>query len=109
MVVSSAPTGDPSKIQMKQGLLEGWWIDPWQENFTHLINSMYYDFSKPNMEFGKSHPSINSWVSKLQIQISVLQMSVVPGPDSQDTVIKRVIASLGLPCSVDARSIPNCT
>jgi hypothetical protein len=51
---------------MNQGLLEGWWIDPWQENFIHLINSMYnYDFGKPNMEFGKSHPSINLWVSKL--------------------------------------------
>jgi hypothetical protein len=66
MVVSSTPSGDPFNIQIKQGLLEGWWIDPWQDNLTHLINSMYkYDFGKPNMELGKSHPSINSWLSKL--------------------------------------------
>jgi hypothetical protein len=28
-------------------------VDPWQDDFTHLINSMYkYHFGKPNMEFG---------------------------------------------------------
>jgi hypothetical protein len=51
------------------------------------------------MEFGKSHPSTNSWLSKLYIQISILHMSVVPGPTSQDAVIKRVLASPGLQCS----------
>jgi hypothetical protein len=50
------------------------------------------------MEFGKSYPSTNSWLSKLYIQISILHMSVVPGPASQDIVIKRVLVSPGLQC-----------
>jgi hypothetical protein len=51
------------------------------------------------MEFEKSHPSTDSWFSKLYIQISILHMSVVPGPASQDAVFKRVLASPGLQCS----------
>jgi hypothetical protein len=36
-------------------------------------------FVKPIMEFGKSYPSTDSWVSKLHRQIFNLHMCVVPG------------------------------
>jgi hypothetical protein len=99
MGVSSIPAGDTFNMQMKKGLLEGKGNNPCQDNSTHLINSMYkYHFDKSNMEFGYSYPSVNSWVSRLYIQISVLQMSVVPRPASQGTVIKRALASPGLQC-----------
>jgi hypothetical protein len=62
-------------------LFEGWWIDPWQDTFKYFRTYKYKcHFGKPNMEFGKYHPSTNSWLSELYIQISVLHMSVVPGP-----------------------------
>ncbi len=41
----------------------------------------------------------NSRISKLLIQISNIHMCVVPGPASQDAVIKRKYASPGLQCS----------
>ncbi len=53
------------------------------------------------MEFRKSHPSTNSWPSKLYVQISV-HMSIVPGPASQNAVIKCELASPGLQCMAQA-------
>jgi hypothetical protein len=55
-------------------------------------------FRKLNIEFGQQHPSPNSWIKKLHIQISILCMSVVPGPASQDAVFKLVYTSLALQC-----------
>ncbi len=60
-------------------------------------------FKKVNIEFGQQHPSSNSWIKKLHIQISILCMSVVPGPASQDAVFKLVYASPALQCTVVSR------
>ncbi len=43
-------------------------------------------FDNPDMEFRKEHPSTNSWISWLQIQISKIHMRVVPGPVSQGSL-----------------------
>ncbi len=48
----------------------------------------------------KATSIIKSWISKLQIQISKLYMSVVPGPASQDAVFKLVLAPLALQCEI---------
>jgi hypothetical protein len=56
-------------------------------------------FDKPNIELWKTHLAAKSRNSKLLIQISNIHMCVVPGPASQDAVIKRVYASPGLQCS----------
>jgi hypothetical protein len=45
-------------------------------------------FVKPNIELGKSYLSVDSWVSELHIQIFKLHMHIVPGPASQDAVIR---------------------
>ncbi len=64
-----------------------------------LINSMYkWHFDKPNRELLKTHLAAISRICKLHIQISNIHMCVVPGPASQDAVIKRVYASPGLQC-----------
>ncbi len=70
----------------------GQWLDPWQDNFKIFTIYMYkWHFGKPNMEIWKTHPSINSQICKLYIQISNIHMCVVPGPTSQDAVfIRRV-------------------
>jgi hypothetical protein len=39
--VSSITTGIHFNVQMKPGLREGWRIVPWQDNFKHLMISMY--------------------------------------------------------------------
>jgi hypothetical protein len=41
MIVSSVPAGDTFDKQMMQGLNEGWWIDPWEDNFKYSIISKY--------------------------------------------------------------------
>jgi hypothetical protein len=48
------------------------------------------------MELLKAHLSALLGICKLHIQISSVHMCVVPGPDSQDAVFKRVYASPGL-------------
>ncbi len=58
--------------------------------------------TKVNIEFGQQHPSSNSWIKKLHIQISILCLSVVPGPASQDAVFKLVYASPALQCRLVA-------
>jgi hypothetical protein len=55
---------------------------------------------KVNIEFGQQHPSSNSWIKKLHIKISILCISVVPGPASQGAVFKLVYASPALQCSL---------
>jgi hypothetical protein len=50
------------------------------------------------MEFRKSHPSTNSWLRKLFLQISILHMSIALGPTSQNAIIKHMLASPGLQC-----------
>ncbi len=51
-----------------------------------------------HVEFGEHHPSTNSWISELHIQMSKLFICVVPGPALQDAVFELVFASLGLQC-----------
>ncbi len=60
-----------------------------------------YHFEKSNMELLKAHLSALLGICKLHIQISSVHMCVVPRPDSQDAVFKRVYASPGLPCIVE--------
>jgi hypothetical protein len=46
----------------------------------YLLISMYkWHFGMSKMEFGKSHSSSNSWVSKLHIQISNYSYTLSPG------------------------------
>jgi hypothetical protein len=78
------------------------------DTFKHFRTYKYKcHFGKLNMEFGKSHPSTNSWLRKLYIQISVVHMSIVPGPASQDAVIKRVLASPSLQCRWTGSLVPH--
>jgi hypothetical protein len=57
-----------------------------------------WHFDKTIIELRKTHLAAISRICKLHIQISNIHMYVVPGPASQDAVIKRVYASPGLQC-----------
>jgi hypothetical protein len=57
-----------------------------------------WHFDKPNTELWKTYLAAIPRICKLHIQISNIHMCVVPGPDSQDAVFKRVYASPGLQC-----------
>ncbi len=99
----SNPAGNTCKIESDWELLERFprdgGFDSWLDNFTIFTVSMYkWFFDKQNMEFGKSYPSTDTWVSILHIQIWKLHMRVVPGSASQDVVIKCVCALLGFQC-----------
>jgi hypothetical protein len=41
MIVGSRYAGATVKFETEPWLLEGWWFNPWQDNFTHFIISIY--------------------------------------------------------------------
>ncbi len=45
------------------------------------------------MELGKSDPSINSWISKLHIQVGKLHMRIVPRPGTSTMSVLRWVAT----------------
>jgi hypothetical protein len=69
---NSIPAGDTFITQMKQGLLEVWWIDPWQDNFkTHHNFNVQMTFWRAKYVWEVL--SIKEFMgSKFHIQISKL-------------------------------------
>ncbi len=75
-------TEDTFDIWIKlRALLEGWWFDPWQDNFKYFIGSMYKKhFEKPNIELLRAHLSALLEIVNSIYIFPVYTCALSPGP-----------------------------
>ncbi len=94
MIVGSICAGDTFKFETEQGLLKWWWVNGGRIYIFHNSNAQ--------MIFWQSKYKIMKVTSISKFKDlytpctdSNIQMCVVPGPASQDAVIKSVYSSPG--------------